>query len=107
MGPIYDKKRMDRDEKVGLLLLASHSVLRALHLYGFIAYYSCTLPLLKYHFLRDLSTAVLWHHIYYITLLPLFEPTCAHAWWALMHRLLSVCAKILEKKSLEKLFPIY
>ena len=32
----------------------------------------------------------------------IFEPTCAHARWALMRRLLSVCAKILEKKSPEK-----
>ncbi len=36
----------------------------------------------------------------------IFEPTCAHARWVLMCRLLSVClsvcAKILEKKSLEK-----
>ncbi len=43
---------------------------------------------------RNTSKSHDWVHV--------FEPTCAHAWWALLRRLLSVCAKILEKKSLEK-----
>ena len=33
----------------------------------------------------------------------IFEPTCTHAWWALVRRLASVCpGKLPEKKSLEK-----
>ncbi len=31
-----------------------------------------------------------------------FEPTCAHAWWALMHRFLSVCPCVTRQKLLEK-----
>ena len=31
----------------------------------------------------------------------IFEPTCANAWWAQMHRFLSVCLSVCIKKLLE------